>query len=346
MAKAHSVGIAVLEHDETRLLRDRRNGRRRADADIIEVFDLIPGLVVVMDLEHTVLDLNLTAARTAGRSKDECAGRKFWDLFDDPECRAGTCAATRAVATKGLCEGMAYPRIRGKEVPMLVTATPRVDSEGQVFGVVELLLPAEAEVAFSDEMERIAVGVMQGDVHQRMVEEKYHGFHLARAQHVNQMLNAIEAAVTEVSQTLKRMASNDLSQQASGDFVGIFAELCRLANEAQDRVRNAVRILSNIAAGDFRKDLTDLATIDKRSAHDTLVPAFVATMEAITSLTEEMRRMAQQHDLGDIDAAIDAGKFHGIYHDVAKGINDMVAGHIAVKKKAMACIAELGKGNL
>jgi methyl-accepting chemotaxis protein len=30
---------------------------------------------------------------------------------------------------------------------------------------------------------------------------------------------------------------------------------------------------------------------------------------------------------------------------MAKGVNDMVFGHIAVKKKAMACIAEFGKGN-
>ena len=30
---------------------------------------------------------------------------------------------------------------------------------------------------------------------------------------------------------------------------------------------------------------------------------------------------------------------------MAKGVNEMVCGHIAVKKKAMACIAEFGKGN-
>ncbi len=30
---------------------------------------------------------------------------------------------------------------------------------------------------------------------------------------------------------------------------------------------------------------------------------------------------------------------------MAEGVNKMVVGHIAVKKKAMACIAEFGKGN-
>ena len=37
--------------------------------------------------------------------------------------------------------------------------------------------------------------------------------------------------------------------------------------------------------------------------------------------------------------------FEGAYKDVAEGINQMVGGHIIVKKKAMACIAEFGKGN-
>ena len=55
--------------------------------------------------------------------------------------------------------------------------------------------------------------------------------------------------------------------------------------------------------------------------------------------------MSDEHNKGDIDVAIAADKFQGAYHDMAKGINEMVAGHIAVKKKAMACIAEFGKGN-
>lgn len=65
------------------------NGRLKS-LDRNEIYDLIPGLVVVMDTNHTILDLNETAARTAGRPKEECLGAKFWDLFDNPGCRANT----------------------------------------------------------------------------------------------------------------------------------------------------------------------------------------------------------------------------------------------------------------
>ncbi|HMZ01309.1 MAG TPA: methyl-accepting chemotaxis protein, partial [Burkholderiaceae bacterium] len=60
----------------------------------------------------------------------------------------------------------------------------------------------------------------------------------------------------------------------------------------------------------------------------------------------EMHRMSSEHDKGDIDVVIDAQRFPGAYRTMAEGVNDMVAGHIAVKKKAMACIRAFGEGNL
>ncbi len=55
--------------------------------------------------------------------------------------------------------------------------------------------------------------------------------------------------------------------------------------------------------------------------------------------------MSEEHNKGDIDVAIPARKFEGAFRVMAQGVNDMVAGHIQVKKKAMACVAEFGKGN-
>ncbi|MBL8484969.1 MAG: methyl-accepting chemotaxis protein, partial [Rhodocyclaceae bacterium] len=54
----------------------------------------------------------------------------------------------------------------------------------------------------------------------------------------------------------------------------------------------------------------------------------------------------KEHDAGDIDVKIDEGKFRNDFQLMAKGVNDMVFGHIAVKKKAMACFQEFGRGNM
>lgn len=67
---------------------------------------------------------------------------------------------------------------------------------------------------------------------------------------------------------------------------------------------------------------------------------------SLHGLVAEIDRMSSEHDKGEIDAQINAGRFHGSYHSVAQGINEMVIGHIAVKKKAMACIRSFGEGDL
>ena len=68
-------------------------------------------------------------------------------------------------------------------------------------------------------------------------------------------------------------------------------------------------------------------------------------IDSLDALLKEMAHMAHQHDSGDIDVYIDSNKFQGAYKDVAEGINRMVGGHIQIKKKAMACVAEFGRGN-
>ena len=67
--------------------------------------------------------------------------------------------------------------------------------------------------------------------------------------------------------------------------------------------------------------------------------------DSIVSLVKDMTNMADEHNKGDIDVVMPVDSYKGKYKEVAQGVNDMVAGHIAVKKKAMACMAEFGRGN-
>ncbi len=70
-----------------------------------------------------------------------------------------------------------------------------------------------------------------------------------------------------------------------------------------------------------------------------------ATIAAFQGFLADMKRMSDEHDKGDIDVVIPEDKYSGDLRVAAEGINGMVQGHIAVKKKAMACVAEFGKGN-
>ena len=91
-----------------------------------------------------------------------------------------------------------------------------------------------------------------------------------------------------------------------------------------------IRLGEVCSAGDQAEQIGKI-----KGAIKTQLDAFVAAMT----------HMAEEHDNGDIDVRIDHEKLLGAFKDMAHAINAMVAGHIAVSQKAMACVAEFGKGN-
>ena len=99
--------------------------------------------------------------------------------------------------------------------------------------------------------------------------------------------------------------------------------------------------VDRISKGDIPPKITDNYNGDFNEIKNNLNQC----IDALNGLTGEMKHMSEEHNKGDIEVVVAADKFRGVYHDVAKGINEMVGGHIAVKKKAMACLAEFGKGN-
>ena len=142
-----------------------------------------------------------------------------------------------------------------------------------------------------------------------------------------------------IMQAAERIALGDLNQSidyTSGDEVGQLAEAFRkIVAMLKDRAAAA----GKISAGDLN------VNISAASEHDTLGKALASVNATLKHLMDEMAHMAREHDLGDIDVMIPAKDFAGAYAKVAEGINGMVGGHIQVKKKAMACIAEFGRGN-
>ncbi len=190
--------------------------------DVAEVYDLIPAAVIVMDTNHTILDLNQTAAQTAGKRKQDCIGAKFWDLFDSPGCRAGTCAASEAVRTGKVCEGEALPIVQGKEMPVLVSAAPRHDKKGRIVGAVELVFPASGDINLARETGRLAVAAKQGNLSERIDEGKFLGRHLERAKALNSMLDAIigplNVAARYVDEISKGTIPSRIMEAYDGDF--------------------------------------------------------------------------------------------------------------------------------
>jgi len=89
--------------------------------------------------------------------------------------------------------------------------------------------------------------------------------------------------------------------------------------------------------------LDDLSIHGDKSDQIGKIKEFITSQ--FSDFTAGMNHMADEHDKGDIDVTMEPAKFRGALKTMAQGVNEMVGDHIKVKKKAMACVAEFGKGN-
>ena len=323
----------------------RSSGKGTGVVDKAEIYDQIPGMVVVMDTNHTILDLNEPAAKTAGRPKEDCIGAKFWDLFDNPGCRAGTCAASEAVRTGKVCEGEAFPVVQGKEVPVLVSAAPRFDAAGRVIGAVELVFPAAGDVGLARETSRLAAAVTEGRLTERIDVGKFQGRHLERAKAINLLLESILPAVDEVTQVLKRMATNDYTVLVKGDYKGSFAELAEGTNTVQKRIHHVIDTAKKVSEGNL-EDLPEYRKVGRRSEHDELVPALIAMMEGIEGLVGDAEVLSKAAVDGKLSARADASKHKGEFRNVIEGVNETLNAVVAPMQEAGSVLQMVAAGDL
>ncbi|MBK8012775.1 MAG: MCP four helix bundle domain-containing protein [Deltaproteobacteria bacterium] len=163
---------------------------------------------------------------------------------------------------------------------------------------------------------------------------------------MNQMATNIRR-MTEDARRLSRAAQDGmLSTRADvGAHQGEFRALMQGVNDTLDAVVTPLQVSASyveaIAKGEIPARITTSYSGDFNAIKNNLN----TLIDTLTSFIADMRRMSNEHDAGDIDVVIPANNYHGAYRTMAEGVNTMVKGHIAVKKKAMACIAEFGRGN-
>ncbi len=113
------------------------------------------------------------------------------------------------------------------------------------------------------------------------------------------------------------------------------------ADETQRASTEMAAVLGGLATGDLTKKVAG----NYSGAYDTIKHDINRVNETLNNLITQMNHMSAEHDAGDIDVMIDSVQFQGTYRQMAQGVNTMVSGHIAVKKKAMTCIKAFGEGN-
>lgn len=114
-----------------------------------------------------------------------------------------------------------------------------------------------------------------------------------------------------------------------------------IPRKIDDDLQQAISTANAIANGDLNTPIE----VNRTDEIGQLLTSIKRVQDTLQLLTKEMKHMAQMHDAGDIDIIINKAKFQNDFQQIANNVNDMVAAHINVKKKAMAVFKSFGDGD-
>ncbi len=184
----------------------------------------------------------------------------------------------------------------------------------------------------------------RGDIPDR-ITEKYNGDFNGLKNNLNACIESLGSVIRELNGMSAQHDAGDLDVKIDeSKFTGVFRTMVEGVNKMVfghiSVKKKAMACVAEFAKGNFDAEL------EKFPGKKAFINDNIEKLRGnVKEFIKELNGMSAQHDAGDIDVKIDEGKFTGAFRTMVEGVNKMVFGHITVKKKAMACVAEFGNGN-
>ena len=343
-----------------------------------ELYGRIPAMVVVMDTDHTILDINETAAKAAGKAKGDCIGSKFWDLYDNPESsvkhairilgniangnyaqdlediRRAQLSCKNDALTPALVRTMEAIDAMARDAEMLTKAgeegklSTRADASKHqgvyrkiVQGVNDTL---DGVIGPLNLMATYVDRIGRGDVPER-ISDNLEGDFDAIKNNLNACIDGLGGLV-EANQVLQRIAQNDCTVRVADTYQGIFADVARTTNLVADRITNVARVMKRVASGDYDREFAEMKKVGSRSEHDELVPAFLAMMDAVDGVVANTKMLAKAAVEGKLGTRVDVSKLEGKYREAVQGINETLDAVVAPMQETGTVLQMIAQGDL
>ncbi|WP_420239461.1 methyl-accepting chemotaxis protein [Telmatobacter bradus] len=192
----------------------------------------------------------------------------------------------------------------------------------------------------ADYVDRIAKGEIPAKI-----TDTYRGDFNTIKNNLNACIDGLGGLV-EANRILQKLAVNDCSIKVEGSYLGIFDEVAKATNGAQDRFRHAISVVEMIGAGDFRQEMASLEKTGKRSENDILVPALVRTMRSIDTLVNDMTLLSNAGVEGKLATRADASKHQGDYRRIVEGVNATLDAVIGPLNVSADYVDKIAKGEI
>jgi methyl-accepting chemotaxis protein len=198
----------------------------------------------------------------------------------------------------------------------------------------------------SGEIKTLATATVAGNLTVRADVARYDGEYRNMAAGINDMLDAVVAPVTDVRQSLQKIALNDYTEELRPEqYQGDLRQLGEMVNTVRARLLNLQDFAQRVSQGDTSR-LAELIEIGQRSADDQLVPAFIAMMQNIENLIREVDYLANAAINGDLQTRGNAEEFQGGYQRIITGFNQALDALIAPVNETSAVLQKMAAGDL
>ena len=144
-------------------------------------------------------------------------------------------------------------------------------------------------------MAAVVASAAEGDFSRR-IEKDYQDANLNRfAANINELLGSVETGVSETNRVIGSLAANDLSQEMSGQFRGVFAELQANVNKSLQSLRQSMSDIRGRtdSINDNTVQLTS-ATNDLSKRTEQQAAALEETSAALDEITVVVRQSSER----------------------------------------------------
>ncbi|AFV25182.1 methyl-accepting chemotaxis sensory transducer with Pas/Pac sensor [Methanolobus psychrophilus R15] len=340
-----SKSITYIVDNFNQVANDTLEGKldRRANSDVRVDFEAIPrGFNQVLDA--VIAPLNVAAEYVDRISKGEIPHKitdEYKGDFNEIKNNLNQCidAVNALVADANMLSKAA---VEGK----LDTRADASKHQGDYRAIVEgvnntldsVIGPLNVAAEYVDR-------ISHGEIPEK-ITDNYNGDFNEIKNNLNQCIDAVNALVADANMLSKAAVEGKLDTRADaskhqGDYRAIVEGVNNTLDSVIGPLNVAAEYVDRISHGEIPEKITDNYNGDFNEIKNNLNQL----MNELNSFVKEMNKMSREHNAGDIDVVMPEQEFSGVYAEMAKGVNDMVNGHIAVKKKAMACVKEFGEGN-
>jgi methyl-accepting chemotaxis protein len=207
------------------------------------------------------------------------------------------------------------------------------------------LLPAfitmmEALKRLIDETNTLSQAAVDGNLATRADATRHQGEFAKVVQGLNATMEAVASPLAAAQVVLARLSVNDYTRQVTGAFRGDFQAFADSINAVRDRLLGVQSVFLWMAEGDL-KQASGIRKIGRRSEQDQIMPAALATADAMEGLERQIMLMVKGALDGDLTLRGDESAFRGIYQEIIKGMNQLMATTAAPVNEVMATLERL-----